>query len=417
MTRHKLSGGCLLAVAVLAATAATAPGQDLLRPTARGQVSSETYSSPAQAAERIPIPTGDPAGHGVVTGIEFLLLTNNRPIGNQIVAFRGLIDSQGTMTGLPGTYIGSGVPALKTDDLGRTGYTPGYRLTLGYKFEDGSFVYGKITSNLAKSYNASATLAAPFFRSRPDLADTFLVAGVFNFPPEFGGAQLNTVLDDTNRNGVLDAGEGTLTYGIWNGASVMTINFKQWFNEFEVGGRMPLFQTEYSRIYGLAGGRFNWFHERFTWRTQEYDINGNAGPRQEAIYKNTLSQRMYGPFVGCGHEVYLGKRFAASIDLTAAGLLNVIKERAKYELGDGSASGKRSVNDFTVVPSFTGHIHLDWYPIQGVQVRAGYNAWTFFNTKSMDDPIGFNFGAIDPVYRNQAFRAVHGLNVGFALFF
>ena len=178
MTRHKLSGGSLLAVAVLAATAATAPGQDLFLPTARAQIASQTYSSPAQPAERIPIPTGDPAGHGFFTGIEFLLLTNNRPIGNQVVAFRGLVDSQGTLTGLPGTYIGSGVVALKTDDLGRTGYTPGYRLTLGYKIEDGSSFYAKITSNLSKSYNASATLAAPFFRSRPDLADTFLVAGV-----------------------------------------------------------------------------------------------------------------------------------------------------------------------------------------------------------------------------------------------
>jgi len=103
--------------------------------------------------------------------------------------------------------------------------------------------------------------------------------------------------------------------------------------------------------------------------------------------------------------------------VTAAGLLNVVKERAKYELGDQSSSGKRSVNDFTVVPSFTGNFNLDWYPIQGVQVRCGYNAWTFFNTKSTDDPIGFNFGAIDPVYRTQAYRIVHGVNVGLAMFF
>lgn len=76
-----------------------------------------------------------------------------------------------------------------------------------------------------------------------------------------------------------------------------------------------------------------------------------------------------------------------------------------------------SRNDATLVPSFTGDINLWWYPVEGVQMRVGYNAWTFFNTQNMQNPIGFNYGAIDPVYGTQHFRIVHGLNVGLGLFF
>ena len=56
----------------------------------------------------------------------------------------------------------------------------------------------------------------------------------------------------------------------------MDIKFTQRYNQGEIGARVPLFQTEYSRVYGLAGGRFAWFFERFQWRTVSYDINGQA---------------------------------------------------------------------------------------------------------------------------------------------
>jgi hypothetical protein len=126
---------------------------------------------------------------------------------------------------------------------------------------------------------------------------------------------------------------------------------------------------------------------------------------------------MYGPFFGCGHEVYLGKRFSVALDLTGSALLNVVKQRAKYELGDNSTQNKRSRNDFTVVPNANADLNLMWYPIEGVQMRVGWTAQTYFNTRNMLNPIAFNYGAIDPVYNFQAFRLVQGLNVGIGLFF
>jgi hypothetical protein len=178
-----------------------------------------------------------------------------------------------------------------------------------------------------------------------------------------------------------------------------------------------MFQTEYSRIYGLTGARFNWFFERFRWYTQSLDLDGNGGPQNSATYTNTLSQRMYGPYLGFGHDIYLGNRFALSTDMSAALLLSVVKERAKYKLDDDSIQAKRSRNSFELVPSVGGNINMLWYPLSGVQVRIGYQVNTFWNTTRMRDPVGFDYGAIDPTYTPQAFRLIHGLNFGIGVFF
>jgi hypothetical protein len=50
-------------------------------------------------------------------------------------------------------------------------------------------------------------------------------------------------------------------------------------------------------------------------------------------------------------------------------------------------------------------------------VRIGYNAMSFFNTRYMNEPIGFNFGNIDPSYKTKYFRLLHGFNVGLGFFF
>jgi len=261
----------------------------------------------------------------------------------------------------------------------------------------------------------------PFFRSQINLSDTFLVAGVFNFPSQFAGPNIKTGFDQAIGS------QSSNTYGIWNGASTMEIRFTQRFTQVEIGARLPILQTDYSRVYGLAGGRYDWFFERFYWRTVSFALNGVANPTDAATYTNTLSQRLYGPFVGCGHEIFLANQFSLSLDLTAALLLGVNKYRAKYSLGDspdaaaaaneGPISSKSGREDFSVVPNFNGNLNLWWYPIEGVQMRVGYNAMTFFATRAMRDPVGFNFDAIDPVYDTKAFRLVHGFNVGIGFFF
>jgi hypothetical protein len=435
MKRHRLYGGSLLAVVAVLAAADPARAQslDLLTGSegvggpladrlpggviARGQIDS-TYSYPGLPVENVPIPTGRPDSHGFYTALDFIFLTQTWTLGRQTVAYRGFVDALGQITGVPGTYVGSGVEALSTGDFPRRSWMPGFNLTVGYKLDDGTSIYLSYLNLLDYDYHAGATMAAPFFRSRPDLADTFLVAGVFNFPPQFAGPLIDGtpdfLIDDPRFPDPLRGGN---FYGIWNGAEVMDIQFNHRFTQWELGARVPLFQTEYSRIYGMAGGRFNWIFERFQWRTVDYDIFGQATPRDVARYNNTLSQRMYGPFFGCGHEVYLGKRFSLSLDVTGAVLMNVIKERAKYKLESNEIQNKLSRDEFGIVPSATAHLNLWWYPIEGVQMRAGYNAWTFFNTMRMEQPIGFNYSSIDPAYKTQVFRLLHGFNAGVGLFF
>ena len=362
-------------------------------------------------------PLGSPAKQGFYATADLLFFAKTNTLRNQIIAYRGLVDSGGALTGVPGTYIGSGAVGLSTDMFGRRSYTPGWKLAVGFKTEDNIQVQLSYLAVHKQDYNASATLVPRGFVGRRDLVDTFLTAPVYNFPQAYAGPDQKTTLDGLTVPPNPTPLPTGLFYGIWNGASVMTIRYTEDYTQWELGARVPLFDTPYSKIYGLGGVRMEWFMERFQWRAQSFDINGNAGPNTAANYTNNLSQRMYGPYVGCGHEVYAGSRFSMSTDLNAGILFNVIKERAKYELEDQTIQNKRSVNDIGLVPTVGGNANLWWYPIEGLQVRFGYNAQTFFGTKNMAEPVGFNYGGIDPKYDFQAFRIVHGVNVGVGFFF
>ncbi len=425
MMRYSSHGGLGLA-SVLAL--ALAGGPALAQPSGSG-----TYAYPhLPADDRIPniLPTGSPDQHGFYATAEALFVRQTHTLGKQIVAYRGLVDSTGNVTGTPGTYIGNRQVALNTDDFPRKSVQPGVTFGLGYSFGDGTSIYGSYTHINQVSYHAGATLVTPYFNARPDLADTFLFSPVYNFPPQFAGVGVKTSFDVGGENIQFGAtGQAAIPsiansiggnfYGIWNGASVMDIQFDQWYNAANLGVRSPIFQTEYSRIYGLAGAQYNMFMERFRWRTVSFRLDGVAQPEDVALYNNTLSQRMYGAFVGCSHEVFLGSGFSAALDTTAAGLLNVVKERAKYKLGSdlNQIQNKLSRNEFTFVPNVNVAANLMWHPIEGVQLRVGYSANMFFNTMDMRNPIGFNYSNIDPVYETRGFRIIHGVNAGVGLFF
>lgn len=385
---------------------------------ASGQTYAEggDFQMPGRPEIIAPIPTGNPSGNGFFASAEFLYYSQTFALGSQVVAQRGLVDSSGLLTGTPGTFIGSGETALTTDQFGRRSAQPGWRIQLGYKFDNGVAVYASFSQTVDQSYSAGASLATFRFANQSDLANSYLFSPVFNFPPDYAGPLVKTGFDlfAPGQGGAPNAGGNF--YGIWNGASVMTLKFQQRFTTGELGARVPLLQTDYSRVYGLGGARYAWFFEKLEWRTVSMDVVGRAFPSDTATYTNILSQRMYGPFVGCGHEVYLGKRFALTADVTGALLMSVIKERNYYELGDSTTKAKRSLNDFDIVPNGNIDVNLCWYPIEGVQMRVGYTFQMYFNTKNMEEPIAFNYGALDPPYGN-IFRYVQGLNVGLGLFF
>jgi hypothetical protein len=405
--RHRYIRGAVLA-AVAAVGWPSAARADDGEVIARGQEGE--FQVPLNADPVIPIPTGQAGQPGFYLSAEYVMLFQTKAIGYQTVAIRGFSDSFGQISGVPGQFFGNGQPALTTSMLGNGSEgQPGFRAEIGYKFDTGTRLYVDYMQVYKGVYSAGASLATLGFKSDPQLADTFLSAPVYNFNNLFAGPQLKTSQDTTTG--------GFTAYGIWNGASVMDTKFSQRFTEGDLGLRTPMFDTEYSRITAMAGARFAWFFERYQWYTEDLDNTGASQPNWAAYYTNTLSQRMYGLFVGVSHEVYLGNMFSASLDLTAAGFMDVAVERAKYKLADDESESKFGNVTYAPTASGTAEFNIWFYPCEGVQMRIGYQAQTFFNTRYMRDPVGFNFGNIDPSYGIQVFRLVQGFNVGIGFFF
>ncbi|MBL8799501.1 MAG: hypothetical protein JNM56_36805, partial [Planctomycetia bacterium] len=358
--------------------------------------------------------------------MEFVFMRQTNPLQDQTIAIRGFQDTDGSITnGTPGTFLGSGFEALNAKQASGPGtYVPGYRIGLGYRFRNG------ITAELwylhlnNARFQAGATLAAPSFpppgQLDPALANTFLFSPVFNFPTDFAGP---------GRNGTVDIPPGTprAPFGIWNAADEMLIKFEQRLDRWELRFRVPIWETEYDpvhnpdklglRLYGLWGFRHTWLWERFQWRTVDRAINGAAGPEDVAIYSNVVSQPMYGAFIGWGFEKYFGHGLALTMDLSSVGYINFVREIARWERGDEAAGSKRANREYTFAPELQAHFNLWWYPIEGVQLRVGYDVIGIFNTIASPQPVDFNFTAPAPRWEHKAVRLIDGINVGVGFIF
>jgi hypothetical protein len=399
-------GGALLAAAAVLVGPATGQAQNITGTAPFTSGEDGGFQTPVNSDPVYRLPTGRAGDAGFYTAFEFVMLTQTRAIGHQTIATRGFFDSDGSVTGHPGSFVGPNTEAINTRNFSPFTYQPGFNVEAGYRFDDGTRIFANYLQLIDGHYSLGAGQTPTFQRSNADLSNTFITAPVYNFNVAFAGPAQKVA-------GQNDFG----VYGIWNGATQMDVKFTQRYQEANIGARIPVLQTDYSRAYGMAGARFAWFFERFAWRTVSFDFAGNALPVDAADYTNTLSQRMYGPFIGCGNEIFIANQFSLSLDLTGALLLDVAKERAKYKLGDDSVQSKWGRDDFRIVPNANAAVNLWWYPIDGVQIRVGYQAMTFYNTLYMLEPVGFDFSNINPSYHVKAFRLVNGFNVGIGFFF
>ena len=360
----------------------------------------------------LPLPLNDrlPDG-GLFTALSYAMYRTDNPIRSQNVANSGFI-STNSLTGFNvGTYVGSATPRLDTDQVSGSQYTPGFKIDIGYRFQDATTLTLSWLHMFQTHKEAAATSAAPGFKVGNNFVDSFLTAPVFNFPPEYAGPN---DLTDANGNPI-----SLGAYGIWNAASVMTLDFRQRVENYDLTYRVPEYETESTRVSVQVGGRFFWIWERFLWYTNDLDTNNVGGGTFAAYYSNISSNRMYGPHAGVCWEQELGLGFALQLDLDAALLLDIVKERTSYTLGerDVGPEAKRSRTDYTFVPEASASLALMWYPYPGIQVRAGYNGMIFFNTISSKYPIDFNYGAVNPAYDRIFYRLFDGLDAGIAFIF
>jgi hypothetical protein len=365
----------------------------------------------------LPLPFGRPrldqGGFYVASEFTYYLMTN--PLKSQPLAFRGIQDMNDTIhaaIGLgptPGNFIGTKSEALDVNSVsGPNSYTPGFTLTLGYRWQDGFAAEVKWLHLFETKNSATAGLLPPG-QAGAALEETFLTSPVFNFPPAYAGPG--------NQTG---QGSGTAILGIWDGSSLQTITFIQRFDQVEINFRIPIQESECWRTYGIVGPREQILYERFTWRVVSQEGNGNVAPNDTATYTNTTANDMYGVKAGVGNEWFLGDSpaggFSLSVDLTASMMLDFVKGRPKYELGDRSTATGHARNWLNFVPEGDANINLWWYPYEGIIVRLGYDALAMFNTMGSSRPVDFNFGSITPEY-SSTFRYFGGVNFGVGFIF
>lgn len=371
-----------------------------------GDVRAQDYAPPDS---QLPLPLYNtrPEDGGFFLGGSFVMYRWTNPLDSQPVAVRGLLDMDGSIssavTGSPSnpTFFGSRRVALDVHQVsGPNGHQPGFSIEGGWKFYDGSALTLRWMYLNERRNTAVATFVPADFDLGPGLQDSFLTAFVFNFHPEYAGPP-----DDVG------VGNPFAAYGIWNAATHMTLEFIQRFQEWDMTYRQPIIESECYRLSGTIGPRFSWIWERFKWVTTATQVDGTTDPLWVGIYTNIISNRMYGLHAGCCQEWYLGHGFAATLDLEGALFFNIVKTRAKYELGDKfrPPQRKRSNTEYTIVPEVRATLGLMWYPSEGIQVKIGYDVMAFFNTIVSPEPIDFNWGAVDPDFRRGAARLYDGV--------
>jgi len=366
----------------------------------------------AQMPEVPPVLFTGPLSHpryddgGLYTAWQFLYWRTNQPLRSQRVAERGFLTIDNGLGLPPNTFVGSKEPALDVSQVtGSQTAQPGWNFVIGWRFQNGVTVELGWRHLVEQKFAAAAGLISPTFDLGNQLENTFLFSPVVNFPSQWAGADRN-----------FTQGNIGTTFGIWNAASIMQIEYVQRFDTYELKARVPIFETADVRSYGLFGPRIVWIWDRFRWRTVDADELGQAGPETTGLYDNMISNRMYGIHAGFGHDWWLGSTpiggFSFTCDIEGALYINFVKTHAAYQLADRSISSGRNRRMSTLVPSAEGRVGLWYYPWEGISIQVGYDVMAFFNTIASHRPIDFNLGIVDPEYVHQPNRWFYGLTMG-----
>jgi hypothetical protein len=390
-------------------TTGTAPQPPYI---ARAQVGTSGGAAgyvPADPIIPLPLGSSHPEQGGLFLFGEYVFRRQTNPLKGQPVAIRGFEVVDNSIPGVaPGTFFGSKALALDVSQVsGPNQYEPGFSIGGGWKFSDGTALTVGFTYLAEHRTTAVATVAPPGLRVGPQLEDSFLFAPVFNFPFLFSGP--------ANK---ISAGSPQAVFGIWNGASNMTEEFIQRYQQWDIAYRIPVYDTECFRLTGLMGPRFVWIWERYKWVTEDLDVNGDPSPVGTAAYTNITSNRMYGAHLGATCEYYMGHGFACMVTGEGALFIDSVKKRAQYEIVHKftGAFNKRAQHDWTLAAETNAFVSLMWYPTEFIQIQLGYDIMAFFNTLSSPQPIDIDYSSLNPKWESTT-RFIDGFRIGVSFIF
>ncbi|NBO92500.1 MAG: hypothetical protein EBV06_09365 [Planctomycetia bacterium] len=361
-----------------------------------------------------PFPLGStrPEEGGLYLASTFSFYSMSNPLKNQKVAVSGFRVFDNSLPGFTaGDFVGPGDERLNVQSLrDDMAFQPGFTFALGWKFRDGSSLELNWMYLNENKFSNGATLAPQNGAVGADLARSFLYADVYNIPLEYSGPP----------NKIAGASPFA-AFGLWNGASVMTQSFRTRFQTYELSYKWNVIDEEYYRMKGIIGPRFAWFWDKYKWTSVNYSADGTdgGGGPDTGIYTNIVSNRMYGVHAGTQCEQYLGHGWSCIYEGQAAALMDVVKERAKFETGEkygGYPESKYSRSEFTFVPQLQGSVGLMWFPWENVQLYGKYEGMVFFNTISAPRPVEFDYLRPRPNYESTI-RWMHGWQFGAAVHF
>lgn len=369
------------------------------------------YAPPPFGGVPAPIGSTRPENGGFYINTAYAMFQYSNPLKNQVIAHRGFRTFDDSIPGFPaGSIVGSGKDALNTQQLrDDRSWQPGWTFNMGWKFQDGSAIELNWFYLLSTQYRAAAT---PFPQKQPfsaTSADSFLYNDVYNLPLEYSGPP-NKVL----------GGSQFVAFGLFNGASIMTAEWIQRFQQWELSYRWVVFETEDQRLYGIVGPRYAWFWEKFKLRSTNYDANGGGGsPDDVGLYTAITSNRMYGVHAGVQCDQYLGHGFACILEGQGALFLDSVKERGKFETANkygGNPENKFARREFTIVPELEGSVGLMWFPTEAVQFSLKYQGMLFFNTLATQRPMAYDYAHPRPDWQSTV-RYLHGFQAAVGISF
>jgi hypothetical protein len=415
----------------------------------------------------------DARNEGPFFAMEAVAMRINNILGGQLVAQRGFWDDTGLArgdptgpvlivqdgrnansqiallladAGTPGQFVGSGAPAMYVSDVNDASrFTPGTRLTAGWRLRNGLVFDVSYLQLVAARGKASVGIIPPRSESlRDDLANSFVSTPFFNYTPEFAGAQRDVISDvflfpvppNTGTVSLVNPGSATgapneiitddasiddiiafrgtpiAAYGVGNAAEIIVASYRQQFNTGELNVRVPLFQGDVTRTYFTGGFRYAFLQERYRLYITDLDVEGNKFMMR---YTDRIKNRYYGMQLGLGSEAYLGLGWSFSVEAKAG--VAAENSLASTEIANLlNSSFHQEDNQFGVVGLFQGGAYIWWYPIEGVQLRFGYEYLGIVNARRSPNPLDYNLGSLSPT-RERKYLSVDGVTVGVGFIF